>query len=143
MNIFLNYAYFLSFFFFAGCGGSYTTLNYGKTTKSDLIAQKGDPVEEVSIPEDEGRVLIYPNNNKFQIKSHIVTHGFKDPVGDEKNLIYWKHKFKNCQTSINKISEPVSHELPEFELKCPSMGMSVIFREGSEFISRIIEYEKE
>jgi hypothetical protein len=143
MNVFLKRAYLLSCLFITGCGGGHSHLNYGKTTRSELVAQKGEPIKEVTIPEEEGRVLIYPDNNKFQMKSDIVTHGFKDPVGDEINLIFWKHKFKDCHTTTIKISEPVSHELPEYELKCPSMGFSVIFKEQSEFITRIIEYEKE
>ena len=129
--------------FSTACGGGHKTLDYGKTTRSDLLAQRGEPIKEESILIDKGSILIYPENHKFQLKNDIVTHGFKDPVEDEKNLIYWKHKFKNCLTTTKKISGPLSHELPEYELKCASMGISVIFREESEFITRIIEFEKE
>ena len=125
------------------CGGGNRNLRYGKTTKTELIALQGFPISEESIPVKEGKILIYPNHQKFQIQNDLVIHGFRDPVGDERNLIYWKHKFKNCNSMTQKISEPISHEASEYEFKCQTMGLSVVYKEGSEFIERIIEHEKE
>jgi len=126
----------------AACGVKHSSVDYGKTTVSDLKAAKGEPIKEMSIPVKAGKVLQYEGNEKYQVKGDIVTHGFKDPKGDEKTLIFWKHKFKDCETQSRKISESKGHELPEYELKCPSEGLTVIYTEGSEFVSRVIEHEK-
>lgn len=126
----------------AACGVKHSPVDYGKTTISDLKSSKGEPIEEKSIPVKTGKILIYEQNEKYQVKGDIVTHGFKDPKGDEKSLLYWKHKFRDCETETKKISEPKGHELAEFELKCPGEGLTVIYTEGSEFVSRVIEHEK-
>ena len=109
---------------------------------SDLVSVRGEPSEEKTIPIDGGKIIHYKDNEKFQVKNEIVTHGFRDPKGDEKNIIFWKHKFKDCQTSNTRISTPIGHELAEYEFKCASLGITVIFSEGSDFISRIVEHEK-
>jgi hypothetical protein len=134
---------YLSLLTITACGLKHTAIDYGKTTVSDLIAVKGRPVEENKIPVDDGKILIYEDNEKFQAKDNIITHGFKDPKGDERTVIFWKHKFRDCDVRLRKISEPKGHEFPEYEMKCPSLGQSVIYSEGSEFVSRIIEHEKQ
>ena len=135
--------FYLSLLVVAACGVKHTSVDYGKTTVADLVAAKGEPIEEEKIPVKDSKVLHFSGNEKFQIKNDIVTHGFKDPKGDEKSVIYWKHKFKDCNTSTRKISEPKGHELPDYELKCPEEGVTVIFTEGSDFVSRVIEHEKQ
>lgn len=137
---------FLIFLVLAACGVKNSSVDYGKTTLSDLIAQKGSPLKEEPIPsmteKKDSKVLVYENNEKFQIKEDIVTYGFRDPKGDEKTLLFWKHKFKDCQSSSKKISEASGHILAEYELKCPEQGLTVIYTDGSEFVSRVIEHEK-
>lgn len=134
---------YMAFLFVAACGSKHSDVDYGKTTVSDLVAARGEPLEEKSIPVANSKLLMYQDNEKFQIKNDIVTHGFKDPKGDEKTILYWKHKFRECDTTTKKISEPKGHELPEYELKCPEEGITVIYTEGSDFISRIVEHEKQ
>lgn len=134
--------FYLSLLVLAACGVKQSSPKYGKATVADLVAEKGPPVEEKKIPINEGKVLIFEGNEKYQVKGDIVTHGFKEPKGDQKTLIFWKHKFKDCDTSTKQINVIKGHELPEFELACPSEGISVIYTEGSEFISRVVEYEK-
>lgn len=134
---------YMAFLFVAACGVKHSNVDYGKTTVSDLVAARGEPLEEKSIPVVNSKMLMYQDNEKFQIKNDIVTHGFKDPKGDEKSILYWKHKFRECDTTTKKISEPKGHELPEYELKCPEEGITVIYTEGSDFISRIVEHEKQ
>lgn len=134
---------YMAFLFVAACGVKHSNVDYGKTTVSDLVAARGEPLEEKSIPVVNSKMLMYQDNEKFQIKNDIVTHGFKDPKGDEKSILYWKHKFRECDTTTKKISEPKGHELPEYELKCPEEGITVIYTDGSDFISRIVEHEKQ
>jgi hypothetical protein len=126
----------------AACGAKNSSVDFGKTTVSDLIVLKGEPLEEKKIPVKDSKILVFPNNETFQVKNDTVTHGFKDPRGDEKSLIYWKHKFRKCEALTTKISEVKRHELPEYELKCPEQGKTVVYTEGSDFISRVIQHEK-
>ena len=126
----------------AACGVKHSSVDYGKTTASDLIATRGEPLEEKKIPITNGKVFLYEDNQQFQIKNDVVTHGFKDPKGDQKTILYWKHQFRECDTTTRQISSIKGHELPEYELKCPAQGITVIYTEGSEFVSRIIEHEK-
>lgn len=135
---------FLSLIFLtaAACGVKHSSVDYGKTSVSDLIAAKGEPIKEMKIPVQDAKVLLYEENEKYQVKGEVVTHGFKDPKGDQKNIIFWKHKFKDCDTQTKQISKPQGHEMPEYEMKCPEQGLTVIYSEGSEFVSRVIEHEK-
>lgn len=126
----------------AACGAKETSIDYGSTTVANLIAEKGEPLKEESVPVAGNKMLIYPDNEKYQVQGDIVNYGFKSPKGEKISLLYWHHHFKDCQTSLKKISERKEHEPAEFELACPSEGKSVIYSEGSEFISRVIEYAK-
>ncbi len=126
----------------SACGVKHSSVDYGKTKVSDLVAMKGPPVEEKAIPVSEGKMLIYEDDEKYQTKNDVVTHGFKEPKGDERSLLYWKHKLKDCDTVIKKISITEGHVAPEYEFKCLAEGVTVIYTEGSEFISRIIEHDK-
>ena len=127
----------------AACGVKHSSVEYGKTTKANLVQEKGEPLTEEVIPIKDGKVLLYPGNEKYQLQGDVVTSGFKTPQGDQKTLIYWKHEFKDCLIRNRKINrDQTSHEMPEWELACDEQGISVIYTEGSEFISRIVEYEK-
>jgi hypothetical protein len=124
------------------CGAKSSSVKYGKTTVSDLIKEKGEPLSEEAIPVKEGKVLHFADGDKYQISGEIVTSGFIDPKTHQRTLLFWKHQFKSCHTILKKLpSQSKNHELPEFELACPEEGKSVIYTEGSEFVSRIVEYE--
>lgn len=133
---------YLSLLAFAACGVKHSSVDYGKTTAAALVSERGEPLEK-SAPAKSIEIYQYPDNEKFQIKGEIVTHGFKDPKGDERTLLFWKHKFKDCDASPKKISERKGHELPEYELKCSSQGVTIIYTEGSEYVSRVVEHEKQ
>jgi hypothetical protein len=114
----------------------------GHTTRSEVVAIKGEPLKEEEIPTPEGKVMIYENDEKYQLKGDIVINRFKNPNGDEKLLIFWKHKLKDCLTNTKKLPISLgSHTPPEIELSCPAEGLSVIYTEGSDSVSRVVEYE--
>jgi hypothetical protein len=129
---------------FLACGKQKSSdLNFGVATRSELEAQKGQPIREEALPLEKGSMLIYPENEKFQLRGDIVTNRFRNPLESEKILIYWEHKFRDCQTITNKLPHNLNQHTPgEIELSCPSEGVSVIYSQGSTFVSRIIEYEK-
>jgi hypothetical protein len=127
----------------AACGAKNDrAVDFGKTTVAALVSEKGPPLEEKPIPVEDGKILVYDGNEKYQVKGEVVTHGFRDPAGDEKLLLYWKHKFKDCEPVERKLAEAQGHLPPEYELKCAAEGTSVIYTHGSEFVSRIIYHEK-
>lgn len=129
--------------FFAACGAKKSSnIKYGETTKADLYAAEGNALQ-VQHPTSKIEVHVYADNKKYQIENDKVTNAFKTPEGDEKRLIFWQHKFKDCNTAQVELPHPKeSHVPPEIELKCPEEGMSVIYTQGSDVVSRIIEYAK-
>ena len=129
--------------FTVSCAANKKEAQYGKTTVPELIILKGEPLKEEPIPVEGGKILIYEDNEKFQIKNNVVTHSFRNPTVDESNLIYWKHAFKDCDSTTTVISEITSgHELAEFLMKCDAMGIGVVYFDRSEVILRVMEYEK-
>jgi hypothetical protein len=133
---------YLSLLAFAACGVRRTSVDFGKTTSAQLIAEKGEPTKITDAPIQDTKIYQYPENEKFQLKDDVVTHGLKDPIGDEVNVIFWKHKFKDCATVTRKISDQTGHLPPQYEMKCDSQGVSVIYTQGSDYVSRVIQYAK-
>lgn len=133
---------YLLLFALVSCGAPERSFDYGKTTVSELKAQMGEPLEEKSIPVEDSKVLVFEDNQKFQVTGDVVTNGFRNPKANETNLLYWKHRFSECETVTNKISGGKGHELAEYEFKCPAEGLSVIYTEGSGQVSRVVEHEK-
>lgn len=133
--------FYLAFLAIAACGVKHSSIDYGKTTKADLIAAKGEPIEEKPISLKDSTMLIYPENEKYQLKNDVVEYGLKDPKGDQLSLIYWKHKFKDCKTTVRKL-EVKGHVQPELQLTCAEEGTTIVYSEGSDYVSRIIEHEK-
>lgn len=133
----------LSLLILAACGVKQSTVDYGQTTEAELLAQKGEVLLEHEIPVKEGKVLVFDNDEKYQVEKGIVTNAFKTPDANQRSVIYWKHQFRNCETKLRRINEkPVGHEATEWELACPEEGKSVIYREGADYISRVVEYAK-
>lgn len=135
--------YLLILLIIAACGVKHSTVDYGQTTEAELVAKKGPAIREEKIPVSEGKVLVFEHNEKYQIEGAVVTNGFKTPTGDGRTVIYWRHQFRDCDTQLRRVNQKLSgHEMPEWELACPAQGKSVVYTEGSDFISRVIEYAK-
>ena len=126
------------------CGAKKTSFIMGQTTRADVVAEKGDPLSEEVIPVKDGSIMKYSNDEKIQLKGEVVTNRFTNPSGDEKLVMWWKHKFKSCSflKSSTLPSDPKAHTSKEIEMACPEEGLSVIYTEGSDTISRVVEYEK-
>lgn len=135
---------FLFFLVFAiSCAANRKEAQYGKTTLPELIILKGEPIKEEPIPIEGGKILIYEDDEKFQIQNQIVTHRLRNPTIDESNLIYWKHAFKECDFIITKVSQKTEgHELEEYLMKCDALGIGVVYFDRTEMVLRVMEYEK-
>ena len=127
-----------------GGGGRQSSMKMGETTRADVIAEKGEPLSEEKPPVKDASILNYQDDEKIQLKGDIVTNRFTNPKGDEKLVLWWKHKFKSCPfikvTTLAQDSK--AHTPPEVEMACPSQGLSVIYTQGSDIISRVVENEK-
>ncbi len=113
--------------------------SYGKLSVADLIGEKGQPLKEEIIPVKDGRVLHFKDDERFQVQGTIVTNSFRNPNSDEMTVLFWKNKFKDCDTETITL-KPAGSQSAEMELSCKAQGMSVVYTDGSEFISRVVEY---
>jgi len=108
-------------------------------SRAAVIEAKGLPLVEKDLPVKDGKIMIYPDDEKFQLKGEEVTHNFRRPREKELSLIYWQHKFKDCQTKTRKLPQDIKgHIAAEMEFSCPDLKTRVIYTEGSGIVSRII-----
>jgi hypothetical protein len=135
---------FLGLLLLSACGGKQSSMKMGETTRADVISQKGEPLSEETPPVKDATIMNYENGEKIQLKGDIVTNRFTNPSGDEKLVMWWKHKFKSCAflKSTTLAQDPKSHTPPEIEMACPEQGLSVIYVQGSDIVSRVVENEK-
>jgi hypothetical protein len=127
-------------FVFVSCGAKHSSRKaFGKMTVAELVREKGRPIKEENIPVTNGKVLQYPNDERFQVKGDIVTNSFRQPKTEEVTLLYWKNNFKDCET-VDKTLKSEGHGPAEKELACPAMGVSVLYTDGSGVVSRVVEY---
>ena len=154
----MSYSLVLGLLLLSACGGggNHSSMKMGETTRADVIALKGEPLSEEVISQkgeplseknsavNATKIMNYENDEKIQLKGDIVTNRFTNPVGDEKLVLWWKHKFKECALlkSTTLAQDPKSHTPPEIEMACPEQGLSVIYTQGSDIISRVVENEK-
>jgi hypothetical protein len=135
----------LSLLLLSACGAKRSSFKIGETTRADVITEKGEPLSEEKIPEvKDGSMLKFKNNESIQLKGDLVSNRFTNPTGDEKLVMWWKHKFKSCpfMKTTTLPQDPKAHTQPEVEMACPEQGLSVIYTQGSDTISRVVEYEK-
>jgi hypothetical protein len=126
----------------SACGSKKSPVEYGKTTRADIIALKhGTPHTETKVPVEDGSVMIYPDET-FQLKGDIVTNVIRQPQGDEATLIYWKHRFKDCHTKQEVLPHPKdSHIPPDVQLSCEQQGEAVIYMMGSDAVKKVMGHE--
>jgi hypothetical protein len=135
MRSFLLYP-FIALFLLVACGQKKVVVSYGVTTAYELKEQVGSPIREETIPVKEGKVLHYAGDTRYQTQEGIVTARFRSPTEEEKLVLFWKNRFKSCPTLLREISSL------ECELACPEQGISVVYSQDSEFVSRVVEYAK-
>lgn len=124
-----------------GCADSKAPIKYGETTKAALLSDKGQPVSaEKPLANSTTEILVYPDNQKYQVSNDVVVAGFREPSADEKSLLYWRHRFKDCPTTFEALNEPANHLHPEKELKCARDGVSVIYDPNTDQVTRVVEH---
>ncbi len=113
------------------------TIVPGVTSRSALIEMKGEPLKTEEVP--SGEILSYKENEKIQVSGNKVSATFRDPSGDERNVLFWRHHFRDCDVRELPLSDET---IPEIELSCASLGKSVVFVKNSGKVTRISEYER-
>lgn len=116
--------------------GEKKSIEFGKTTKAALVESKGEPIREEEIP--SGEILTFEKNEKIQVNNGVVTTQFRNPEGDERTVLFWKHKFRECLTTEKEITEEA---MPEMEFACPAEGTSIIYLRGTGKVLRVSKYE--
>ncbi len=123
------------------CADSNAPIRYGETTKAALVADKGQPSSaEKPLENSPTEILVYPDNQKYQVTNDVVVAGFREPSSDEKSLLYWRHRFKDCPTTFEALSKRDNHLHPEKELKCARDGVSVIYDPNTDQVTRVVEH---
>jgi len=128
--------FFFILLFISSCSKKLEIIEYGKTNFEALVKLKGEPQRSTTVPIKKSSVHHYSNNEKYQTKDQVVIAGFREPQEHEKTLLYWRDRFKDCNTTERNTSSS------ETEFACPSLGESVIYQNEFGFVSRVIEYEK-
>ena len=124
-----------------GCADSSSKIRYGETTKAALIAEKGQPTAtEKPGGLVAGEILIYGEEQKYQVSRDVVVAGFRNPTSEERSLLYWRHQLKDCATTFLDVAAADSHLRPEKELKCAALGLSVIYDPNIDQVTRVVEH---
>jgi hypothetical protein len=135
--------YCLGLLLLVSCGTKKHNVKFGETTKADLIQLRGEPLREESIPVKDSSLLVYSENESYQIQNGVVSASLKSASSEEKSVQFWKHKLKDCKTRLNKIESKNSHRPAQMELDCPEEGIKVVYMDGSATVSTVVEYAKE
>jgi|688.fasta_scaffold1085508_1 hypothetical protein len=132
----------LMLIFAISCGERNTRIKYGSTSRAALVSLKGEP-QTIERPISTAEVLIYENDEKYQISQEVVVAGFRNPAKDERSLLYWRHQFKDCVTSFKEMQKPDNHLHALKELSCAKSGLSVIYDPNVDQVTRVVEHAEE
>jgi hypothetical protein len=124
------------------CGVKPNPVSFGETKKEELIALKGPPQSEESIPVKDSSLVVYSEKESYQIQNGAVKASLKSPASEQSSVMFWKHKLKDCDTVLRKVPNSDPHLSALMELDCPSSGLKIVFREGSEEVQKVVEYAK-
>jgi hypothetical protein len=124
------------------CGVKQKSVSFGETKKEELLTLRGVPEREETIPVKDSSLVVYSENESYQIQNGVVKASLKSPAAEEKSVMFWKHKLKDCITDLKKVPNPDPHGPAQMELDCASEGIKVVYLEGSETVQKVVEYAK-
>lgn len=130
----------------AGCSANKRSeISYGVTTSAQLKAERGEPLsEQLTDATHTEQVLVYADNEKYQIDKDVVVASFRNPSAEESSLLYWRHKFKDKETTFTPVKTTShTHLEPEMELKCAAEGITVVFDPNQDVVTRVVEHAKQ
>lgn len=136
--MYLKIILFIPLLSLVACGAKKEGIRYGETTKAALISEEGEP-QSIETPRPSVEILQYEGEQKYQVQNDLVVAGFRNPLKEEKALLYWRHKFKDCKTEFTELTETKTHLKPEKQLRCASLGINVIYDPNTDQVTRIVE----
>ena len=94
-------------------------------TENEIISLNGEPdSREENILDKESTMLLY-GQNSYQIKNGYALMKFREPVGDEKSIQYWRHRFKNENYKIFEYNK--TKHTSDYKLVHKNVGIDVFF----------------
>lgn len=72
---------------------------------------------------------------------NLVTAVHRQPASHEKTLQFWKQYYKDTETDFYKISTDKSSQESLWQFTIPNKGMSVIYDENIDQVTKVILYE--
>lgn len=122
------------------CSEQSKRVKYGTTTREELTSELGEP-EKIENPKTTIEVLVYKNNQKFQVTKKIVVAGMRDPKNEEKSLLYWKHTYKDCQTTTTVLKVSDGSDLQAHkQFGCSSLGQFVVYDPNIDQVIRVVDH---
>jgi len=129
------------------CSGPRTgKVQFGVTTAAQLKEARGEPVSQQAVTaEHPSQVLIYPQDEKFQVEKDIVVAGFRNPTLAEQSLLYWRHRFQGKETTFTSLDQHTehSHGASEMQLRCPSEGLTIVYDSNRDIVTRVVEHAQQ
>lgn len=137
--------YYLISILVAACGDKVKqdVIQIKKSTINDLKSALGQPKRIDVDPKDNSKKIhVYSEENKYQTENDVVTAKYRAPEGEEKKLLYWKHFCKDHHFKLNSIpKKEKDHSLEKLEGNCKEKGITIIYDQDLDQVSRVVEYE--
>jgi hypothetical protein len=124
--------------FISACAPKPSKLVFGITSKEELIEVKGEPLEEQTITDKT--ILVYPEDEKYQVSDGVVESKFRAPSPEEKSLLYWKHQFKDDPDAFTTSYQSKEHADRTIQYFSKRYGLTVVYDEALDQVVRIVEY---
>ena len=124
------------------CGVKQKSVSFGETKKEELLTLRGVPEREESIPVKDSSLAVYSEKESYQIQNGVVKASLKSPASEERSVMFWKHKLKDCLTVLKKVPNPDPHGPAQMELDCSTEGIKIVYLEGSATVHKVVEYAK-
>ncbi len=100
-----------------------------------LIKEKGPPLQTVDLmPPSKDAILVYPNNEKFQVRGDSVVLHSREPKGDEIKLQYWRHLWRG-QNYLTQTADPDVG----LKFNLPSRHLQILYNPKSDRVERVYE----
>jgi len=140
----LKNAFMLTFLLiFFGCSRQFKVARVipGQTYIDQAVNILDEPdVAENSTLSRGHRVYIWRDVTLQVDQQELVTAVHRSPASHEKTLQFWKQYYKNTDTTFQKITNSQSQEsLWQFDI--PTKGMSAIYDENIDQVTKVILYE--
>lgn len=111
---------------FSSCSKSIAPKAY--LSEKELVSLKGEPLSKSNNLIKPSSQMYQYENESYQVEDGQVLAKFRDPIGDEKNIQYWRHTLEGSDYKIEELVGK-SHN-KEFQLLTKNSDLIVQFNES-------------